>query len=441
MPHETFRYRSTEELHNKALELGLNLPIQDSITPLLEPVNIGSKTVPNRIAVHPMEGFDSKSDGSPGKSAFRRYGRYASGGNGMIQFEATAITQDGRSNPGQLLLNEKNLDSFKQLVDHTRSEARLEFGDTHDPFLVLQITHSGRYSKPDGKPLNKVAAYNPNLDHDREKLNFFSDAELDELKETYIKAVILTKQAGFDAVDIKACHGYLLHELLGSHTREDSKYGGSFENRTRFLLEVVEAAHREAPEMVTAVRLNATDGIAFPYGFGVPEDGTPYIDLSEPKLLIRQLIAMGCSLINITTGIPYHSPQLVRPFDRPVKGTSIPEEHPLEGVMRMVNIAGELQHEFPETPIVGTGYSWLRHYYPYVGAAVLNSGNAALIGLGRNSFAYPDSPKDLMELGELNLRKSCVTCSKCTELMRMGRKTGCVTRDTDIYLREYKRKD
>jgi len=107
----------------------------------------------------------------------------------------------------------------------------------------------------------------------------------------------------------------------------------------------------------------------------------------------------------------------------------------------MVNIAGELQHEFPETPIVGTGYSWLRHYYPYVGAAVLNSGNAALIGLGRNSFAYPDSPKDLMELGELNLRKSCVTCSKCTELMRMGRKTGCVTRDTDIYLREYKRKD
>ncbi len=439
MSHETFRYRSKEDLIAKALELDINLPFQESITPLLEPIQIGSKVVPNRIAVHPMEGFDSDPDGSPGRSAYRRYGRYASGGNGMIWFEATAVVQEGRSNPGQLLLTDKTLDEFKKLVDFTRDTAKTEFGNSHDPFLVLQITHSGRYSKPEGKPLKKVAAFNPHLDNERKDLTFFSDEELDRLKEIYFKAIDLTGSAGFDAVDIKACHGYLLHELLGSHTREDSKYGGSFENRIRFLLDVVEYAHSEASDMITAVRLNATDGIAYPYGFGVPKNGSVDIDLTEPKLLIQQLINKGCSLLNITTGIPYHSPQLVRPFDRPVKGTPIPDEHPLQGVMRMVNIAGELQLDFPDIPIVGTGYSWLRHYYPYVAAAVLNAEKASLIGLGRSSFAYPDSPKDLMVSGELSLRKTCVTCSKCTELMRMGRKTGCVTRDTNIYLREYKR--
>ena len=308
--HETFRYRSKKDLRNKALELGLDLPFQESIKPLLEPVNIGSKLVPNRIAVHPMEGFDSEPDGTPSKLTFRRYSRYATGGSGMIWFEATAIMQAGRSNPGQLMLTEATLDGFKHLVDFTRSEAKGEFGNSHDPFLVLQITHSGRYSKPKGKMLNKVAAYNPHLDKDPEILTYFTDDELDNIKDTYTKAVDLTKRAGFDAVDIKACHGYLLHELLGSHTRENSKYGGSFENRTRFLLEVVDNAHRQAPEMVTAVRLNATDGIPFPYGFGVPEDGSIDTDLSEPRALINQLIEKGCELLNITTGIPYSLPTI-----------------------------------------------------------------------------------------------------------------------------------
>ncbi|MDP8239145.1 MAG: hypothetical protein P9X24_08645 [Candidatus Hatepunaea meridiana] len=436
--HQQFKFKTTQDLLQKAEELDLNLPFQESLDPLFETITIGSKTIPNRFAVQPMEGFDSNPDGSPSEYTFRRYKRYAEGGSGLIWFEATSVVQEGRSNPRQLLLNKRTLDSFKQLVDHTRQSAHKEFGNSHDPFLVLQITHSGRYSKPEGKPLNKVGCYNPHLDKRKEDITLFSDDELDRLKETLVEAVRLTHKAGFDAVDIKACHGYLLHELLSVYTRTNSRYGGSFENRIRLLVDVVKQAQQEIPEITIAVRMNATDGIPYPYGFGVPEDGSLVIDLSEPKVLISKLIENGCSLLNITTGIPYHSPQLVRPFDRPIGGSSVPKEHPLEGVMRLLNVTGELQREFNNIPFVGTGYSWLRNFYPYIGAAVIERGMASLIGLGRGSFAYPDAPKDLMNTGKMIHRKSCITCSKCTELMRQNNITGCVTRDSEIYGNEYK---
>ena len=203
-------------------------------------------------------------------------------------------------------------------------------------------------------------------------------------------------------------------------------------------MEVVERACSEVPEIITAVRLNATDGIPYPYGFGVPADGSTDIDLSESKKLIAELIQKGCSLLNITTGIPYHSPQLVRPFDRPLGGASVPDEHPLEGVMRLLDVTAELQREFADVPFVGTGYSWLRQFYPNIGAAVLNRGMASLIGLGRGAFAYPDAPKDLMNTGSMNPRKTCITCSKCTELMRHSLATGCVTRDSEIYAKKFR---
>lgn len=431
--HQPFKLKTSHDLLSKAQELGFDLPFQESIDPLLEPVSVGSRIVPNRLTVQPMEGFDSNPDGSPGKLTFRRYRRYAEGGSGMIWFEATSIVQEGRSNPRQLMLNRNTLDGFKRLVDITRQSASKVFGNSHDPFLVLQITHSGRYAKPEGKPVFKVACYNPHLDIDQGNVTLFSDDELDYLKDTCVDAVELTYKAGFDAVDIKTCHGYLFHELLGCHKRQDSRYGGSFENRTRFLIDVIQRAHENNPNFTLAVRLNVTDGIPYPYGFGVSEDGSNDIDLTEPKRLICQLADEGCSLLNITTGVPSHSPHLVRPFNRPVTGTEVPEEHPLEGVARLLNVTDELQREFSHIPFVGSGYSWLRHFYPYVGAAVVARGMASLIGLGRSSFAYPDSPRDLMERGTMIPKKCCVGCSYCTELMRHGCTTGCVVRDKEIY--------
>lgn len=437
--HEPFNYKTREDLLGKARALGLDLPFQASIDPLFDKVRIGSKWVPNRLAVQPMEAADGLPDGSPGELTFRRYRRYAEGGSGLIWFEATSVVQDGRSNPHQLMLNRRTLDSFKRLVERTRQAAQRALGINHDPYLVLQLTHSGRFSRPEGKSSGKVACFNPYLDEPGEAPTLFSDEDLDRLKNTFIEAVDLAYDAGFDAVDIKACHGYLLHNLLGACTRADSRYGGSFENRARFLIDCIQIARRDFPRIAVAVRLSAADRIPHPYGFGMADDGSDRIDLSESKKLIRQLIEAGCRLLNITAGIPLIFPHISRPYNRPMSGSDRPKEHPLEGVVRLINLAGDLQREFPSVPLVSSGYSWLRQFWPHVGAAVIQEGKASFIGLGRSSFAYPEAPRDLMATGKIDPRKACISCSRCSELLRRGRPSGCAVRDREIYAQEYRK--
>jgi hypothetical protein len=154
--------------------------------------------------------------------------------------------------------------------------------------------------------------------------------------------------------------------------------------------------------------------------------------------LITKLIDEGCLIFNITLGYPYYAPHLGRPFDRPTRNTSPPDEHPLVGVSRLLKAAGIFQAAFSDIPFVSTGYSWLRHFFPHVGAAIVGQGKASFVGLGRASFAYPDAPRDLMDRGTLDPQKTCITCSRCSELMREGYSTGCVIRD-DIYGSLYKR--
>jgi 2,4-dienoyl-CoA reductase-like NADH-dependent reductase (Old Yellow Enzyme family) len=259
------------------------------------------------------------------------------------------------------------------------------------------------------------------------------------LQENFVDAALLAYQAGFDAVDIKACHGYVINELLAAFDRQNSKYGGFFNNRARFITNVVKKIRQEVSQIDIAVRMNAFDGIPFPYGFGSSRDESEKIDLTEPKQVVSRLIEEGCSLFNITAGIPYLFPHLGRPFDRPLPGAPIPPEHPMEGISRLISLTSELQKEFPEIPVVGTGYSWLRQFFPHVGASVIHDGQATFIGLGRSAFAYPEAPKDLMNTGILDPKKVCIACSRCTEMMRMGGSAGCVMRDKEIYGKQYKK--
>jgi len=437
--HERFHFKTSDQLLEKAAELGIDIPFQSAIDPLLTPVQIGSKTVSNRIAVQPMEGYDSLPDGTPGELTARRYKRYAEGGNGLIWFEATSIMEDGRSNSHQLLLHNKTKESFRELVSSTRKAARVAHGNSHIPFLVLQLTHSGRFSYSGDRKQRQVVCRNPHLDQSPQDLvDTFCDVDLARFRDIFIEAAGLAEQAGFDAVDIKACHGYLMSELLGAFNRKDSIYGGSYENRTRLLKEVIRGI-RESCEIGIAVRLSGTDGIPYPYGFGVRRDGSGTMDLSEPIRLARELEKEGCRLLNFSAGIPYHLPHVCRPCDRPEKGAIVPNEHPLVSVHRLISITDRLQHTVPGTAVVGTGYSWLRHFWPCIGAAVIAQEKASLIGLGRGNLAYPDAAYDLMKHGKLNPRKCCVTSSLCTDLMRMGRPTGCAIRDRDIYTSEYRK--
>jgi 2,4-dienoyl-CoA reductase (NADPH2) len=436
--HEPFDYRSPEELLAKVSDLEIELPFQTDLSPLFEEITLGVKKLTNRLAVQPMEGFDANTDGSPSDLTFRRYKRFAKGGSALIWFEATSVVPEGRSNPRQLWLHTKNVDGFTRLVADTRNEAIHSFGPGHDIFCVLQLTHSSRYSKPEGKPRPYVTVYNPVLDEKRENLHIFSDIELDFLQERFIETAFLAGQAGFDAVDIKACHGYLVNDLLASFGRQNSKYGGFFKKRIRFLAELSQKIRKEVPQVQLAVRLNAYDGIPFPFGFGVSKDDSESIDLTEPKQVISRLVEEGCTLLNVTAGIPNLKPHLGRPFDRPVKGSPNPPEHPLEGVSRLLSNTSELQKEFPVLPIVGTGYSWLRQFFPNVGAAVLRNKMASFIGIGRGAFAYPEAPLDLKEKGKLNPKKVCISCSRCSEMMRIGGIAGCVMKDKEIYGERYK---
>lgn len=436
--HEPFAFRSAEELLAKAEALGAHLPYEESLSGLFESINVGTSKVPNRFAVQPMEGFDGRADGAPDELTFRRYERYARGGSGLIWFEATAVVPEGRSNPSQLMLTPSTLDVFKSLLERTRKIAMRSFGSTHELYCVLQITHSGRFSRPSGRPKPWVACFNPLLDTSDSELHVASDRELLRLEDIYVETARLAFQAGFDAVDVKACHGYLVNELLGAHTRLDSQFGGTFEKRTSFLLDIVRKIRNRIPRLGLAVRLNTSDYIPFPYGFGVSEEYSGKSDLTEPMALVKKLVDEGCLLFNITLGFPHCAPHLGRPFDRPTENSPLPNEHPLVGVGRLLRTAGLFQTAFPHIPFVSTGYSWLRHFFPHVGAAILRRGETSFVGLGRISLAYPDAPRDLMHRGALDHRKTCIACSRCSELMKEGYSTGCVIRD-DIYDSLYKR--
>jgi 2,4-dienoyl-CoA reductase-like NADH-dependent reductase (Old Yellow Enzyme family) len=300
-------------------------------------------------------------------------------------------------------------------------------------YCVLQITHSGRYSRPTGKPEPRAVCSNPLLDRGAQSVYVLSDDELLKLEENFIDTARLAFQAGFDAVDVKACHGYLINELLGAYTRKDSQFGETFEKRTSFLLDIIRRIRDSVPQLGVAVRMNASDYISYPYGFGMSQEGSEMPDLTEPLALAERLIELGCLLFNITLGYPHHVPHFGRPFDRPAGDGPVPDEHPLVGVERLLMTAAKFQRTFPDIPFVSTGYSWLRCFFPFVGAAMARGGESSFVGLGRSSFAYPDAPRDLMNKGALDPQKTCITCSRCSELIRSGYPTGCVIRDSEVY--------
>ena len=430
-----FKYPDGASLRRELEELDLRLPWSDDLTPLLDSADIAGRRLPNRLAVHPMEGFDADSHGAPGALATRRYKRYASGGAGLIWIEATAVAADGRSNPHQMYLHDGSVAAFGRLVDSIRGAAHDVFGSKHTPLLVLQLTHSGRWSRPGGARRPVIVHHSPTADDlvgIDSNYAVVSDDQLTKLEESFVQAASLAVKAGFDAVDIKACHGYLVSELLAAFTRP-GLFGGSFENRSRFLRETVLRVRNEVPSILVTTRLNAYDGLPFPYGFGVDRKDPSKADLKEPCLLLNEMLGVGISLANISIGVPYRTPHLGRPFDRPVRGTAPSPEHPLVGVARLLDVAGRVQRDVKGLPIVGTGYSWLRQYVPQVAAGAVSAGDVAFAGVGRLAFAYPDFARDLMDKGTLDAEKCCLGCSGCTELMRAGGPTGCIVRDRECY--------
>ena len=442
-----FKLGSVDDLKRLSDELGVSIDAIEDVSILARPVEFDGFAIPNSLAVHPMEGCDGDARGRPGKLTFRRYERFAAGGAGLLWAEAIAVVPEGRANPRQLWMHEGSRQDFAALVRIARQKAAEAMGPRHRPFLVAQLTHSGRYSKPEGVPQPMIAQRDPYRDAMApqqppnpnagskipDDAPLVTDEYLDKLQDAYVEAARIAFEVGFDAVDVKSCHGYLINELFGCRNRP-GKYGGAFENRTRFLLSVVDKIHRElGADKPVVTRLGVYDAIPYPFGWAVDKDDYKKPDLTEPKKLIALLKQRGVKLINITVANPYYNPHVGRPFNEPIVGGYEQPEHPLLGVARLISVAGQIQKEFPDIAIVGTGYSWLRTLFANVAAANKAKGLVTLAGAGRMAFAYPDFARDILTKGRMEPDKVCVACSGCTQIMRDAGSTGCVVRDSEVY--------
>lgn len=441
--HQKFSYRDIDALRLDIERLDLEIVLSGELSPLARPVQTGGLLAPNAMAVLPMEGCDSQPDGSPGELVERRYLRFAGGGAGLLWWEACAVVPEGRANPLQMMLTKDNLPTFAGLLKAANTAAAQSMGAAHRPVHILQLTHSGRYSRPEGhEPAPLVPQHDPILDPLvglKGDEPVVSDGYLDSLVEKYVASALLAQQAGFHGVDIKACHRYLVSELLAGHTRA-GKYGGSFENRTRLLLEVVRAVCAACgPGFLVACRFNIFDAHPYPYGFGGDRQDFMAFDPTEPLALVKALCEAGAGLLSNSAGNPYYIyPQVTRPFDTSSQGIPVPNEHPLESVARLFGFTALVQRAAGNVPVVGNGYSWLRQFAPQAGAANLAAGRCGFMGLGRSSFAYPNAPRDILQVGGMDPKKCCIACSKCTQIMRDHGRTGCVVRDAGVYFPLYK---
>lgn len=431
MAFQRFSFNSLDEIQTSLKRLNLELPFSDAFDSMQTPVKIGGKTAPNSWACHPMEGCDGSEDGSPGELTHRRYKRFAQGGAGLLWVEAIAVRPEGKAVPRQLFLDQKNVGAFAALRESISQNAR-ESGN-EEPICLTQLTYSGRFSKPGNYFAPKIVQRNPTLDPLRNITTddcIISDDELKRLEDAYVETAILAEKAGFDGVDLKACHLYLISELLGGFNRK-GEYGGSYEGRTRFLRNIfAKVKSAVGKDFILACRLNFYDGIPHPYGWGMNQDGTLTPDFTEPLKLVGQLIESNLALLNITMGTPYYNPHVNRPYDQ---GGYEPPEEQLRGVHRLLSAAKIAQATYPKLPVVATGFSWLRQFAPYLAAGCKTNGWATFIGLGRQSFAYPDFPNDLKNDGVFHKEKCCICCGKCAELLRASRPSGCVVRDRNVY--------
>ncbi|MBI3784685.1 MAG: NADH:flavin oxidoreductase [Deltaproteobacteria bacterium] len=449
-------------LRTRLHELGLALPADDEplsapSSPLAQPLDLGAvngtrRVAANRFVIQPMEGWDGSADGQPSDLTVRRWRNFGRSGAAWIWGgEAVAVRPEGRANPHQLIMNDATAASIGTL----RREL-IEAGQGGDLVVGLQLTHSGRWSRPiSGGAAPRIAFRHPLLDprsgvHDDSPL--LSDMEVDDLIRTFARAAYLAQEEGFEFVDVKHCHGYLLHEFLAARTRHGHWGGPTLGERSRLAVAVIEAVRTAAPRLAIGVRLSAFDCVPYRpasidadgkrgpgipeehsqpygYGFGVDLDEPSRADLEEPLELVRTLRDLGVRWLNVTAGSPYYVPHIQRPAAFPPSDGYAPPEDPLVGVVRLLDVARRIKAAVPEMVVVSTGWSYLQEYIAPVAQACIRDGWFDAIGLGRMVLAYPELPADVLGGRPVQRKRLCRTFSDCTTAPRAGLVSGCYPLD------------
>ncbi len=452
--------RTPAQFREHLAAIDVKLPFDEELergadAPLAAPLAIpGVGTAGNRFAVLPMEGWDCEPGGSPSALTLRRWQHFGLSGAKLIWGgEAAAVRHDGRANPNQLMVSEDSLSGIAALRCALVEAHAERFGRTDDLVVGLQLTHSGRFARPNDKRRlePRILYRHPVLDRKfglAADLPLLTDDEIGDIRDAFIRAAVLAQRAGFRFVDIKHCHGYLGHEFLSSVDRP-GPYGGSFENRTRFVREVIAGIQAEAPGLGIGVRLSCFDFVPFRMGadaVGEPEpmpegryrwafggDGTGLgIDLAEPKRLLALLRELGVAMVCLSAASPYYNPHLMRPALFPPSDGYEPPEDPLVGVARLMRATAELKASQPDLLVVGSGYTYLQEWLPRVAQAAVRRGMVDAVGLGRMVLAYPEMPGDVLLDLPWQRKKVCRTFSDCTTAPRNGLVSGCYPLD-DFY--------
>ena len=386
---------------------------------LTQPIKVGNRLATNRIVNQPMECNDADADGHPTDLTFKRYRKLAEGGAGIIVVESLTITYETRSRKNQLKISEETAPDLERLVGEMREI-------NNQSLILFQINHSGNVG---GADFSKVVSIFPTGDPN---VHLLTEEEIEAIGETFVKAASIAKQVGADGIDFKHCHGYFGGQMLRPANIREGRFGGSFENRTRFFKETTEKIRKAVgrDSFVIGARYSVYEGI--PGGFGTSGPREVAEDLYEPLTFARMMGEAGMDYVNVSAGIPAITPEIVRPT----------KNYP-EGIYRHFGWA-EMVKAIVQVPVIGSGYSYLKDgkndlkepdlskkSFVYWAEKNLTDGNVDLVGIGRQSLADPLFAKKILS-GQIDQVNFCVACGGCSTLLRSQKTVGCTVYD-DYY--------
>ncbi|MCL4386119.1 MAG: 2,4-dienoyl-CoA reductase [Cyanobacteria bacterium] len=386
----------------------------DSENKLFSSIKIGEHTAKNRIVINAMECCDADLDGNPSDITYQRYENLFKGDPGMIFLEAITITYESIARIHQLSILPKNITSLKKFVEHLKKI-------NNKPLFIFQLTHSGELSNP---KFSKQVTVKPLPGYGGELL---SEDDIKHFIKQFVEASKIVHDIGADGVDLKLCHGYLGSQLLRPWNDRKWKYGGPWENRSRFAYELIESVFNAIndPKFLIGSKISMWEG--FPGGFGTSGPRSGYLDMSEPIDLAKGLEERGAHYIMQSAGSPSLTLALTQPDKR------IPDyvylHHYFSKILR--------DNLKPGTVVIGSAYSIfsngknnLRALEPeektllYWANKNIREGIVDMVALGRQSLADPLIPIKLIT-GKEDEINWCTACDSCIEFLIRQSPVGC----------------
>ena len=383
---------------------------------LSSPIRIGTKTAHNRIVNQPMECNDADPIGNPTDLTFRRYQDLAMGGAGIIIVESLTTTYESRTRKHQLEISEDTAKNLERLLREMRAV-------NPKPLILFQINHSGRVSHTDSsKAVSLYSTEDPTI-------HLLTAEEIEEIGMLFAKTSLIAKQVGADGIDFKHCHGYLCGEMLRPANTRSDRFGGSFENRTRFFRETTQKIRKlvGSDGFLLGVRFSIYEGILGGFGTSGPEEVIE--DLSEPLAFAKMMEKCGMDYINVSAGGRAMNVEFMK------TSNNFPE-----GVYRHFGWAKSIK-AVVKIPVIGSAYSYLRDgknelkvkdpwgkSFLYWATKNLKDGNVDLVGIARQSLADPLFAKKILA-GAIDQVNFCKACGGCTSLLISQTTVGCTVYD------------